>query len=87
MFNTKVDNGSTIGVTIQHKVLLKYVPQETNIKYDEMSTEEQEDVKYNSEERYLSYAFLRQSGKQHNKLKTDLQNNFTTSNGRMPKKR
>ena len=26
---------------------------------------------------YLSYIFLRKSGKQYNKLKVDLQNNFT----------
>ena len=81
-FNTKVDIGSAIG-----KFLLKYVAQESNIKYDEMSTEEQEDFKKNSEEIYLSYVFLRQSGKQHNKLNNDLKNNFKTSDERMPKKR
>ena len=37
------------------------------------------------EEHYLSYIFLRQSGKQHNKLKTDLQNDFTTGKYRYPK--
>ena len=44
-FNTKVDIRSSIVVTRKHKVLLKYVAQESNIKYDGMSTEEQEDVK------------------------------------------
>ena len=29
--------------------------------------------------------FLRQSGKQHNKLTTNIQNNFTTGNDRYPK--
>ena len=37
-FNTKVDIGSTIGVTRQYNVLLKYIAQEYNIKYDEIST-------------------------------------------------
>ena len=36
--NNKVDIGSAIGVTRQQKVLLKYVAQELNIKYDEIST-------------------------------------------------
>ena len=31
-----------------------------------------------TEERYLSYAFLRQSGTQHVNLKVDLQNEFIT---------
>ena len=70
-FNTKVDIGSAIGVTRKHKVLIEYVAQEYNIKYDEMSREEQEDVKEYDKERYISYVFLRHSGKQHNKFKTD----------------
>ena len=51
-----------------------------------MSTEEQEDVKEYSEEIYLSYIFLRQSVKQHNKLKTNIQNDFTTGDDRTTKK-
>ena len=58
-FNTKVDIGSAIGVTRQHKVLLKYVVQESNIKYDDISTEEQEDVKKDAKEIYLSYVFFK----------------------------
>ena len=85
-FNTKVDIASAIGSTIQHKVLIEYISQESNIKYDDISTEEQEDFKRDDEEIYLSYVFLRKSGKQHNLLKTDLQNNFTTGDERMPKK-
>ena len=37
-FNTKVDIGSSVGITRQHKVLLEYVSQESNIKYDDIST-------------------------------------------------
>ena len=40
-----------------------------------------------AEERYLSYAFLRQSGTQHGNLKVDLQNDFTTGDNRYPKNR
>ena len=38
-FETKVDIGSAIGVTRQHKVLLDYFTQESKIKYDDMSPE------------------------------------------------
>ena len=44
-FKTKVDILSTIGVIGQHKYLLEYIVQESNIKYDRISMEEQEDVK------------------------------------------
>ena len=50
------------------------------------STEYQEDIKEDSKERYLSYVLIRQSVKQHNKLKIDLQNNFTIGDDRMTKK-
>jgi hypothetical protein len=48
---------------------------------------EQQVVREDAEERYISYAFLRQSGTQHGNLKMDLQNNFTTGNNRYPKNR
>jgi hypothetical protein len=46
---------------------------------------EQQLVRYDAEERYVSYAFLRQSGTQHGNLKVDLQNYFTTGDNRYPK--
>jgi hypothetical protein len=52
-----------------------------------MGPDQQRDTRAKAEERYLSYVFLRQSGKQHNKLKVDLQNDFTTGDDRYPKNR
>jgi hypothetical protein len=43
---------------------------------------EQQAIREDVEERYISYAFLRQSGTQHGNLKVDLQNDFTTGNNR-----
>jgi hypothetical protein len=87
-FNTKVDVGSAIGVTRQHKVLLEHVAQETHsAKYETLTPDQQEEVRTDAEEWYLSYIFLQQSGKQHNKLKMDLQNDFTTGDDRYPKNR
>ena len=51
-------------------------------------TEEQQSaVQIDYEERYLSYAILRQSGNHHRKLKVDLKNYFTTGNNLYPKSR
>jgi hypothetical protein len=48
---------------------------------------EQQLVRDDAEERYVSYAFLRQSGMQHGNLKVDLQNYFTTGDNSYPKNR
>jgi hypothetical protein len=78
-FNTKIDVGDAIGVTHQHRVLLEYVAQELhNEAFADLKPAEQETVRGDAEERYVSYVFLRQSGTQHGNLKVDLQNDFTT---------
>jgi hypothetical protein len=85
-FNTKVDVSEAIGVTRQHKVLLDYVAQESYTKsFEGLGVAEQKLVRDDAEERYVSYAFLRQSGIQHGNLKVDLQNDFTTADNRYPK--
>ena len=78
-FNTKVDVGTSIGVTRQHKVLLEYVATELHHQdFATLGAAEQQAVREDAEERYISYAFLRQeSGNQHANLKVDLQNDFT----------
>ena len=87
-FNTKIDVGTAIGVTRQHQMLLEHVAAETGtVNFNDLPQADQEEVRAKAEERYLSYVFLRQSGKQHNKLKVDLQNDFTTGDDRYPKNR
>jgi hypothetical protein len=87
-FNTKVDVGVAIGVTRQHKVLLEYVAMELHTQaFATLGVAEQQAVREDAEERYVSYAFLRQSGKQHGNLRVDLQNDFTTGDNRYPKNR
>ena len=49
-----------------------------------MTQEEKKETREDSEERYPSYIYIRHSGKQHNNLKTDLQNDFTTGNTSFP---
>jgi hypothetical protein len=43
-----------------------------------LSAEQKQAVREDAEERYISYAFLRQSRAQHSNLKVDLRNDFTT---------
>jgi hypothetical protein len=87
-FNTKRDVGDAIGLTRQHKVLLEYVAQETHTSaFADLGTAEQRVVRDDAEERYVSYAFLRQSGNQHGNLKVYLQNDFTTGDNHYPKNR
>jgi hypothetical protein len=87
-FNTKVDVGSAIGVTQQHKVLLEYVAQENHtLAFTALSAKQKQVVREDAEEWYISYAFLRQSRAQHGNLKVDLRNDFTTGSNRYPKTR
>ncbi len=85
-FNTKVDVGSAISITQQHKVLLKYVAQENHtLAFTALSDEQKQSVHKNDEECYISYAFLHQSRAQHGNLKVDLRNDFTTGSNQYPK--
>jgi hypothetical protein len=85
-FNTKVDVSEAIGVNRQHKVLLDYVAQESYTNsFEGLGVAEQKLVRDDAEERSVSYAFLRQSGIQHENLKVDLQNDLTTGYNRYPK--
>ena len=58
-FNTKVDVGAAIGVTRQHKVLLEYVAMELhNSAFTSLMAAQQQAVREDTEERYISYTFL-----------------------------
>jgi hypothetical protein len=90
-FNTKIDIGAAIGVTRQHQALL-----ERSIWHRSYTTERSQPwhlrsnklyARQDAEERYIAYAFLRQSGKQHESLQVDLKNGFTTGDNRYPKNR
>jgi hypothetical protein len=67
---------------------LDYVAQESYTKsFEGLGVTEQKLVRDDAKERYVSYAFLRQSGIQHGNLKVDLQNDFTTGDNRYPNNR
>jgi hypothetical protein len=85
-FNTKIDVGSAISKTQQHKVLLEYAAQENHtLAFAALSAKQKQVVHEDAEECYISYAFLHQSGAQHGNPKVDLRNDFTTSSNQYPK--
>jgi hypothetical protein len=87
-FNTKVEIGKAIGIARQHPVLLEYVSQETNSSsYATLAAADKLTVETDTEERYLSYIFLKQSGKQHDKLRMYLSDSYTTGDDKNPKTR
>jgi hypothetical protein len=53
--------------------------------FADLGAAEQRVVRDDAEERYVSYAFLRQIGNQNGNLKMDLQNDFTTGDNGYPK--
>jgi hypothetical protein len=82
----KIDVGPAIGVTRQHQISLQHVAAKNGTtKFKDLSNTDQERVRTKAEEQYIWYVFLRQSGKHHNKLKVDLQKDFTTGDNRYPK--
>jgi hypothetical protein len=85
-FNTKVDVGTAVGVSRQHKGLLEYVAMELyNQSFETLGDAEQQAVREDTEERYTSLAFLLQSGSQHSKLKESSRDSFTMGNNNYPK--
>ena len=75
-----------MGVTWQHKIIFEHVAKEVYIQvYISLSGGEQIKVMADTKERYLAHIFLQHSGKHHNKLRTDLSNDYTTGNDRHPK--
>ena len=58
-------------------MLNEYVAKEKhNQKFGNLSKAEQKAIQEDAAERYLAYIMLKQSSKHHEKLCTDLQNNF-----------
>ena len=83
-----MDVGEEIVVTRQHKVLLEYVAQYLYTQtLSALMEAEQLVVLEDAEERYISCAFLRQSGNQHGNLTVDLQNDFTNGDNQYPTNR
>ena len=87
-FNTKLDVGTAVGVTHQHKGLLDCVAMELHqTTFESLPAAEQQAVRDDTEERYASLALLLQSGSQHAKLKESIRDSFTMGHNNYPKTR
>ena len=74
-----MDVGNTIRFTRQHEVLLKWASQQVhNKEYYSLQDAEKETIREESEERYLSYIFLKKIATAGDKLSTNLSDNYTT---------
>ncbi len=87
--NTKVDVAEAIGAEFNHKALQEFEASEKNpnVELKDMTPDDQNKMKEVAHEALLSYLMLLNSGKQHDKLRMDLKNDFTTGNNRYPKTR
>ena len=88
-FNSRVDVATACGVEFGHQVLYDYQmnidhPATPPTTWNQLTDAQKTEVKSKSRERLLAYIMLRQSGKKHNDLKYDLQNEFTTGDDKYP---
>ena len=87
-FNTKVDVGTSIGVTRQHSVILEWTAQSTHIASDQdIANDQKIYIQTDAEEMYLTYIFLKQSASTNEKLRTNLSDNYTTGENKYPTSR
>ncbi|MGL5936194.1 MAG: hypothetical protein ACRCZI_11310, partial [Cetobacterium sp.] len=78
-----------MGIERIHPTLVDYMTEQSHkgTAFDDLPDADQELVKTETMEAYLSYAFLQQAGKQHAKLKTDLRNEYAHGIDKFPKDR
>ncbi len=84
--NTKVDVADSIGTEFHHRVLHEFHAhaKDVNVKYKDMDPDDQAKIRVEAAEAFLSYVMIRQSGRQHQKLRTDLMNSSTTGSNMYP---
>ena len=87
-FNTKVDVCKAMGIRFLHTTLIEYVAKDVHDKeFKELTEAQKTEVEKYSEERYLAFLMLRNSSKEHDRLKDDLNNDYANDNGQYPKTR
>ena len=87
-FNTKVDVFKVMGIRFQHTTLIEYVAKDVHDKeFKDLTEAQKTEVEKYSEERYLDFLMLRNSGKEHDCLRDDLNNNYAKDNNQYPNTR
>ena len=87
-FNTKVDVCKATGIIFLHTTLIEYVAKDVHDKeFKDLTESQNTEVEKDSEERYLAFLMLRNDGKEHNRLRDDLNNNHAKENDQYPNTR
>jgi hypothetical protein len=92
-FNTKVDVGTAMGITRHHKVLLEHTFEELRTtaeagkEFNALAATRQQEIRDITEERYLAYVLLQQSGIENRKVRSDLRDDYTKKVDNYPKTR
>ena len=85
-FNTKVDVCKAIRIGFLHTTLIEYVAKDVHDKeFKELMKALKTEVEKHSEERYLAFLMLRNAGKEHDRLRDDLNNDYAKDNVQYPK--
>ena len=85
-FNTKVEFCKAIGIRFLHTTLIEYVAKYVHDKeFKDLTEAQKTEVEKYSEERYLDFLMLRNSGKEHDRLIDDLNNDYAKDNDQYPK--
>jgi hypothetical protein len=84
-FNMRQDVAHSIGVELGHKVLWEYCIQpKHSMSYNALGTANQAAMHQAAENQYLAYILLVNSGRQHEHLGKELQNDFTKGSDKYP---
>jgi hypothetical protein len=84
-FNTKVEVAELVGCVFgQDKILNYYAELEFKDPYQGLSTTEQAVVKIQARERFMTYGLLKTSSNSHDKIKSDLSDDFTKGSNTYP---
>ena len=74
-----------MGIRFLHTTLIDYVAKDVhNKEFKDLSEAQKTEVEKDSEERYLAFLMLRNSGKEHDRLRDDLNNDYAKYNEQYP---
>ena len=77
-----------MGIRFLHTTLIEYVAKDVHEKeFKDLTEAQKTEVEKYSEERYLAFLMLRNSGKEHYRLRDDLNNGYAKENDQYPKTR
>ena len=84
-FNTRYDVAKSVGVEFGYASLWEYCAKDAHkASYDSLMAAEQQQVRDDAEERYISYILIHNSSSLHESLRTDLLKQFSQGDNKFP---